>query len=180
MSNGTPVPATAMATYAGQQTLSQLWLNGENYFPDGQSAEDSFFWLVVVDLTDLSVVANDVSSDGQTVPADVSKFAGNPQYFLYAITNAAWASLQPQGDLYSLLQQAGSGTKLARLEQIYNTIGTGFLGNFSYILAATMTEGDDSGFEMLSMDHETILTMGFLPITVDGNTIYAPIQSGTA
>lgn len=178
MSNGNIVPATAMATYAGQETFSQLYLNGQNYFPEGQSVDNGFFWLVVVDLTDLSIVASDVSTDGQTVPADIAKFAGNSQYFLFAITNAAWASVQPQGDLYSLLQNAGSGPKLARLEQIYNTIGTGFLGNFSYVLAATMTEGDDSGFEMLSMDHESILTMGFLPVEVDGQTIYAPVQAG--
>ena len=180
MSNGNVVPATAMATYAGPQMPAQLYLNGQNYFPNDQTGENAFFWLVVVDLTSLKIVADDTSTDGSTVPSDIAQYAGNAQYFLFAISNAAWASIQPSGDLYALFQKVGAGPKLARLEQIYNTIGTGFLSNFSYILAAPMAEAGDPGFEMLSMDHEVVLTMGFLPITVDGQTIYAPVQSGNA
>jgi hypothetical protein len=84
----------------------------------------------------------------------------------------------PTGNLYTLLQKAGSGAQLARLEQIYAQIGTGFLGAFSYILAATMTEGDEPGFETLSMTDLTLLTMAFLPVQVGSQTLYAPIQSG--
>jgi len=185
VSNGTPVPATAFSPYfipnpGGGVPLAELVIGDQSYTPSGQQENTSFFWLVVVDLTSLKVVASDVSTDGSTVPSDIGQYAGNSQYFLYAISNSAWGSVMPQGDLYALLQQAGSGPKLARLEQIYAQIGTGFLGTFSYILAATMAEGDDSGFETLSMNNLTLLTMGFLPITVDGQTIYAPIQSGSA
>lgn len=184
MSNGNLVPATAFSAYyvpnpAGSLPLSELVIGGQSYTPNGQQWNTSFFWLVVVDLTDLSVVASEVSSDGSTVPADIAQYAGNPQYFLYAISNSAWASVMPQGNLYALLQKAGSGDKLARLEQIYAQIGTGFLGTFSYILGATMTEGDEPGFETLSMDNLTLLTMAFLPVTVNGQTIYAPIQQGS-
>lgn len=185
MSNGTPVPATAFSTYfipnpGGGVPLAELVIGDQSYAPAGQQQNTSFFWLVVVDLTSLKVVASDVSSDGSTVPSDISQYAGNSQYFLYAISNSAWASVMPQGDLYALLQKVGSGEKLARLEQIYAQIGTGFLGTFSYILAATMTEGDEPGFETLSMNDLTLLTMAFLPVTVNGQTIYAPIQSGAA
>ena len=183
MSNGTIVPATAFSSYTypgpGTGPLSELVIGSQSYAPSGQQWDDPFIWLTVVDLTNLNVVANDVSTDGSTVPSDISQYAGNPQYFLYAISNAAWASVMPQGALYALLQNAGSGSKLARLEQIYAQIGTGFLGTFSYILAASMSESDEPGFEELSMNNLTLLTMGFLPVDAGGQTVYAPIQTGT-
>jgi hypothetical protein len=183
VSNGNIVPATAFSvfTYSGEGTppLSQLVIGDQSYTPSGQQPNASFMWLVAVDLTNLNVVANDVSTDGATVPSDISQYAGNPQYFLYAVSNSAWANVLPQGDLYALLQKVGAGPGLAYLEQVYAQIGTGFLGTFSYILAATMDESDAPGFEAVSLTELQLLTMGFLPITVDGNTIYAPIQSGS-
>ena len=183
MSNGNIVPATAFSvfTYSGQGTppLSQLVIGDQSYVPSGQQPNTSFMWLVVVDLTDLKVVANDVSTDGTTVPSDIGQYAGNSQYFLYAISNAAWGNVMPQGDLYGLLQKVGAGPGLAYLEQVYAQIGTGFLGTFSYILAASMDESDAPGFEAVSFTDLQLMTMGFLPVTVDGQTIYAPVQSGS-
>jgi len=183
VSNGNIVPATAFSvfTYSGQGTppLSQLVIGDQSYVPSGQQPNTSFIWLVVVDLTDLKVVANDVSTDGTTVPSDIGQYAGNSQYFLYAISNAAWGTSMPQGDLYALLQKVGGGPGLAFLEQVYDQLGTGYLGAFSYILGATMDASDAQGFEAVSYTELTLLTMGFLPITVNGNTIYAPVQSGS-
>jgi hypothetical protein len=183
MSNGTTIPATAYSSWTSPTpnvALSELAIGNQTYTPSGQQPNNMFIWLVVVDLTNLDVVANDVSTDGSTVPSDISKYAGNSQYFLYTISNGAWAAVMPQGALYTLLQKAGASDKLARLEQIYAQIGTGFVGAFSYILAASMSENDEPGFEELSMTNFTIMTMGFLPVDVAGKTIYAPIQSGSA
>jgi hypothetical protein len=183
MSNGNVVPATAFSvfTYAGEGTppLSQLVIGEQSYVPSGQQPNASFIWLVVVDLTNLNVVASDVSTDGTTVPSDVSQYAGNPQYFLYAISNAAWGNVMPQGDLYALLQKIGGGPGLAFLEQVYTQLGTGYLGAFSYILAATMDTSDAPGFEAVSFTELQLLTMGFLPVEVEGQTIYAPVQAGS-
>jgi len=183
VSNGNIVPATAFSvfTYSGQGTppLSQLVIGDQSYVPSGQQPNTSFMWLVVVDLTDLKVVANDVSTDGTTVPSDIGQYAGNSQYFLYAISNAAWGTSMLQGDLYALLQKIGGGPGLSFLEQVYNQLGTGYFGAFSYILGASMDASDGPGFEAVSYTELTLLTMGFLPITVNGNTIYAPVQSGS-
>jgi hypothetical protein len=177
MSNGTIVPASVFSSFPQVDVLSELVIGTNSYSPPDTNPQDIFIWLVVVDLTTLTVVANDISKDGSTVPSDISQYAGNPRFFLYAISNAAWAQVAPQGALYTLLQQAGSGPQLARLEQIYAQIGTGFLGGFSYILAATLADDQQTGFEELSMSGFTIMTMGFLPVTVGGKTIYAPIQT---
>jgi hypothetical protein len=183
MSNGTTVttganvPVTAFSAWWNPQgnTSSSLVIGSQGYNPPNW--QTSSIWLSVVDLTDLSVVANDLS-DGSIVPSDISQYAGNPQYFLFAISNNAWANLMPQGALWSLLTAAGAGPKLNRLAQIYAQLSTGYLGTFSYILAATLAEDDLPGFETLSMNHLTILTMAFMPITVNGQTVYAPVQQG--
>lgn len=183
MSNGNIVPATAFSMYYvnvdGGIPLSELAIGDQTYQPSGQEGGSSFFWLVVVDLNNLNVVANEVSTDGSTVPSDIAQYAGNPQYFLYAISNSAWAGVAPSGDLYALLQKVGAGTGLAYLEQVYAQIGTGYLSTFSYILAATMDTSDAPGFEAVSFSELQLLTMGFLPIEVDGQTTYAPVQSGS-
>ena len=184
MSNGNIVPATAFATAfipnpGGGVPFSEVAIGDQSYVPSGQQDNSSFMWLLVVDLTNLNVVANEVSTDGSTVPSDVSQYVGNPQYFLYALSNSAWASVFPSGDLYALLEKVGAGTGLAYLSQTFAQIGTGFLGTFTYILAATMDASDAPGFEAASLTDLQVLTMGFLPITVDGNTTYAPVQSGS-
>lgn len=179
MSNGSVVPATAWSTmyYPNTTTPSQLAIGQNSVIVPG-GADASCIWLVVVDLTNLNIVASDVS-DGSSVPSDISQYVGSATHFLYAISNNAWASQLPQGNLAALLMSAGSGPQLNALEQIYATLGTGSLGTFSYILAATLAEDDMPGFEAFSMTDFTILTMGFLPVTVNGQTTYAPIQQGS-
>jgi len=178
MSNGTPVPATALSTifYPNTTTPSQLVIGQSSAIVPG-TASTSCIWLVVVDLTTCGIVASDVS-DGSSVPSDISQYAGSATHFLFAISNNAWASQMPQGALWDLLTAAGSGPELNKLQQIYATLGTGNLGTFSYILAATLAEDDMPGFEAFSMTDFTILTMAFMPVTVNGQTVYAPIQQG--
>jgi hypothetical protein len=174
---GANVPATALSSWwtQNQNVPSALVIGSQSYNPPNW--QTSSIWLVVVDLTTLDVVAADIS-DGNIVPGDISPYAGNPRYFLYAISNLAWATVMPQGPLWNLLVAAGSGPKLNRLAQIYATLSTGYLGTFSNILAASMAEDDLPGFETLSMNHLTILTMAFMPVTVNGQTIYAPVNQG--
>ena len=135
---------------------------------------------MVIELTTLNVVANDVSTDGSTVPADISQYLKQPaRYFLYAISNAAWASVMPQGNLYTLLQNAGSGA-------VSPVSSRSMLRHQLRALRRSATSSQRpwpmttrTGFETLSMTDLTILTMAFLPVTVNGQTIYAPIQQGS-
>jgi hypothetical protein len=84
----------------------------------------------------------------------------------------------PHGQLAAFLQQVGSGNALARGEQMVDQLGTGCIQLFSYVLAATFTTTDLPGFEIFSPDLSSVLTMQFMPVTVNGQTIYAPIQYG--
>jgi hypothetical protein len=181
MSTGTLVPATALSRYTQTWAPTQLAIGTQVYVPTGNPNPDmNYFWYVVVDLTNLNVVVNEVLEDETSVPPDVQKYAGNAQYFLFVITNVANGYNIPQGNLYTFLKAIGSGPLLDRGEQIIEQLGTGMITSYSYILAASMAEGDTPGFEMFSTSDYVILTMQFLPVTVDGKTIYAPVQSGNA
>lgn len=179
MSNGSTVTASAFSAFANSGVQSKLAIGGQSHVAPEQDGFGSI-WLIVADLANLEVVASGASTDGSTVPRGVARHAGDSRYFLYAISNQAWAPVVPRDDLRGLLQSAGAGPQLARLEQIHAQLGTAYLGDFSYILAATMAEDDKPGFEALSLSTFSILTMGFLPVTVDGQTTYAPIRTGPA
>jgi hypothetical protein len=176
MSNGNVVPVSAFSSLSTTGYTSELFIGDKQYTPSVDPTQ-SVFWLSVFDLTNLNEVANDVS-DGTDVPSDIAQYVGNSQYFLFALSSSAQSTQVPQGDLYTLLQKVGSGQGLVQLEQLISQLGTGFLGTFSYILGAAMDESVP-GFETMSFFNFSLLTMGFLPITVDGNTIYAPVQAGT-
>lgn len=175
---GTPVPATALSAFQNPDFASQLTI-GSNEVNLPNPNLDAVMWLVVVDLTNLSIVFNDIN-DFSTVPSGIQPYIGNSRYFLFAISSNAWAANYPQGDLYAFFQKVGAGPQLARGEQIFEQLETGWISNYTYILAATMSEADLPGFELFSATDHSILTMAFLPVTVDGQTIYAPIQQGVS
>ena len=178
MSNGNVVPASIYSAMTNTNTLSAISIGQNSYEPPNIDWNTAAIWLSVYDLDNLNQVASDVSTDGSTVPSDISQYVGNSQYFLYAVASNAWASVAPQGDLYALLQKVGAGAGLAQIEQVYATLGTGILGPFTYILGAAMDESVP-GFETNSFFTSSVLTMGFLPIEIDGQTVYAPVQAGS-
>jgi hypothetical protein len=176
------VPATAMSRFAPQTPVTTALAIGTNrptWYNLGKGNDDYFWWLVVVDLTNLNVVAN-VLGDGVNVPSGVQQYVNNPQYFLFCISNCEQGFQIPYGAFYTFLQQVGGGQQLARLEQVYNQLKSGVIHYYSYILAATMDTSDYPGFEALSFTNATVLAMQFMPVTVGGQTTYAPIDPFTS
>jgi hypothetical protein len=168
------VPVTVMGTLnypQGGIRIGTQWVWANN--PPANST-----WFVVVDLTYLQVVANVVSTSKDQVPPALGPYIGNPG-FLLIVTSMGWRFDQvPQGALYSFLQSTGSGGALARAEQIYAQLGTGYFSNVGYILAATLDPTDASGFEELShMSIIPIMTFSLMPVTVGGKTRYTPIRT---
>jgi hypothetical protein len=174
------VPATALSRYYQANVQSKLVIGDHTYGPGSGNGHDPnapFFWYTVVGLRTLNVAVNVISSDETSVPPDVQRYAGNSGYFLYFITNVVNGYNIPQGNLYTFLKAVGSGPQLKRAEQMIHQLGTSTISKYSYVLAATMDETDAPGFEMFSNTEYVVLTMQFLPVTVDGRTVYAPIQS---
>ena len=181
---GNSVPVAAMSCIASQPTGGSttslaIGKSRPNWWNLQNNPATPFWWLVVVDLNNnLNVVAN-VLADGVNVPSAVQPYVGNPQYFLFCMSNCETGAQIPYGAFYSFLQQIGGGSQLARLEQIYHQLSSGIITKYSYILAATMDTTDYSGYEALSFTNDTILAMGFMPITIAGQTIYSPINPFT-
>jgi len=174
------VPVTAMSycipdSSPYSMTSLAIGKNRPTWYNLNKQANDPFWWVVVVDLTNLTVVAN-VLADGYNVPPGIQQYVNNPQYFLFCLSNCETGAQIPAGALYTLLQQIGGGAQLARLEQVYHQLSSGLIRHYSYILAATMDTTDYPGFEALSFTNDTVLAMAFMPVTVGGQTIYAPID----
>jgi hypothetical protein len=172
------VPATICSRFYNAPHWSSLAI-GNNYYPPKADGSSSFYWFTVVNLNDLSVPDVAIMQNTTTVPANIAKYLGNSQFFLFFAANCQMGYNAPAGDLYNFLKQVGSGPQLDRGEQMIEQLGTGSITNFSYALAATFTTEDLPGFEVFSPDVSAILTMQFMPITVNGQTVYAPIQAGT-
>lgn len=131
-----------------------------------------------MDLSSLEVVVNEVSAADDQVPANVQLYDGNPRYLLVFASMALRTDNLPQGALYEFLKNAGSGSALDRAEQINEQLGTGTIGQMSYILAVTLNPADAKGFEEFSFTGLTVMTFSLLPVTVDGQTTFTPVQTG--
>jgi hypothetical protein len=172
------VPASIVSRYWNTPHFATLAI-GNNFYPPKADASTSFYWWTVVNLNDLSVPDQAVSTANDSVPPNIAKYLDNSDYFLFFAANAQRSGNFPHGPLAAFLKSVGSGPALARGEQMIDQLGTGSIQNFSYVLAATFNTGDLPGFELFSPDLGTILTMQFMPVTRDGKTFYVPIQLGT-
>ena len=172
---GPAVPATACSNSGdGPWTFLSI---GRNSVPFNADRNRGAHWFVAVDLTtQLNVVANVISENNGAVPPEIKRLQGDPRYFFFVIGNALRGHNIPVGELYAFLKAIGSGRQLATLEQIATQAGTGTIFRYTYILAATATEGDLPGFEAFSDVHHVFLTMQFMPIKLDDKIVYAPVQ----
>ena len=169
-----PVPATAISRFHSAYEGSVLYVGG-NTIKIGVPLVEAYYWYVVVDLAnDLAVVANVASKKNDSVPSEIASLAANPDYFLFFIANSQFGYNVPHGDLYAFLQKAGSGSQLARAEQMIEQAGTGTIRYFSYALGVTMDQNDLSGFEQFSVNNASILTMRFTPVDINGKVRYVP------
>jgi len=169
------VPVSALSSFVGARPYPALAIGKSFVVYNGPQNVGSYWW-VAVDLTTLNAVQNIATQDGLHVPPQIQQLLGNTQYFLFFMT--AWQSTMNLmgGAIYAFLQQVGAGPQLARAEQLISQLGTGSILNFSYVLAATFDANDVPGYEAFSSQGYSTLTMQFMPITIGGKTIYAPVN----
>lgn len=179
MSNATKpnVPASAMASFGQQTGFTGFAVNGKHVYPDNAPDAD-YYWFVVLDLKDLSVVANAVTENASEVPSSIVPYAGKQGYFLVCLSDRTHAYRVPTGALAKFLFQVGAGRELRCLEQMIEQLGTGTVVRFSYCLAATTDDGDLPGMEAMSVNGMSYLNIVFMPIYDSNNDFmgYAPGQ----
>ena len=172
------VPVTVMSSHPNGFTSTFAAVNQQYYRPNLKQYNQSAWWWLLLDLgNNLNVVANEITTDGHTVPASVQTAVGNPDMFLICASNYGLGQYFPQGPMADLLIKVGAQKVLPRLEQVVEQVGTGVFVQLSYILAATMSENDLPGFEEYSPNFQTQLVFQFMPIQIGTKTTYAPIEA---
>jgi hypothetical protein len=154
-----------------------MMIGKQSYRPPLQDYKQSAWWWALIDLNNLSVLANEITLGGQNVPASVQNAMGNPDIFLICASNYQHGSAFPQGKMSDVLMRVGASKVLPRLEQVVEQAGTGYFVSYSYILAATMSESDLPGFEEYSPNFQASLVFQFMPIQIGSRTVYSPIQT---
>ncbi len=129
-----------------------------------------YFWLVVVDRTSLTVVANAVTEDCSVVPSAVMKYDGNPKYILIVTSYNMNTTSQPMGELDTFIRNNGAGRKYNALQQVATTVKRINDTSYNYLMASVMGE-KSMAIEAFSIGNATLcLPMNL--ISVDG--FYTP------
>src|SRR5688500_390394 len=94
------VPVTVMSSHVDGFTSTFAVVNKTFYRPTLKQYNQSAWWWLLIDLSNnLNVVANEITTDGHTVPASVQKAVGNPDMFLICTSNYGLGQYFPQGPM---------------------------------------------------------------------------------
>lgn len=146
---------------------------GTNNLYQSYQAPTNYYWAVIVDRTDLSVVQNFTFTDNSDVPAAFNPYINNPQYMLILTTMQLLSINLPTGNLYSFLTGIGAGVSLRRLEQIYGALNCGTWGNMGYTLVTVFDT--TSGFDFSDYQQSGMVsTLTLAPIQVGTSVLYTP------
>lgn len=148
---------------------------GSNQLGLGYSTPN-LYWAVVVDRTNLNVVANFTFSDNSDVPAQLTPYQNNAQYMLILSTMQVLSTNLPVGNLYNFLVSNGAGKELQRIEQIYAALNCGTWGNLGYVLVTVLDNTpvgiDYSGY----YDQAFVCTLELVPTQVGTGVLYTPVS----
>lgn len=134
------------------------------------------YWMVIVDRTNLNVVANFTFTDNSSIPAQLKPYAGNSQYFLILNTQNLQSANLPQGDFYNFLISEGAGPQLNAAEQIYEALNCGTWGWMSYCYVAVLGDDANDGCEFFNYYQQAMVnTLTLTPITVGSQVYYTPV-----
>ena len=171
------VPVFVNSFHVNSFSPSFAMIGKQSYRPPLSDYKQSAWWWLLIDLNNLNVLSNVITTNGHDVPAPVVNAQGNPEIFLICASNYQHGQAFPQGAMSDLLIRVGAQKVLPRLEQVVEQAGTGYFNLFSYILAATMSETDLPGFEEYSPITQASLVFQFMPIQIGSRTLYSPIQT---
>jgi hypothetical protein len=172
------VPLTVVSNPNNSYYWAQIGI-GKNILT--QQPSQGGYWFVVIDRSNLNVVYNQF----QTAP-NVAPNLGNyntTSYILVAATVGVGLNNVPQGALFNFLDVNGGGMQLRRVEQVGTQLSCGSLGTFGYALVGVLGNLNTPGFEgslLAAQATGPILTVQLLPIVVNNQTVYTPVELSNA
>lgn len=135
------------------------------------AAKGAGYQMLVVDRTNLAIVANEFCNDFQTVPPAVKQFGGNTNYLLLVASHKLIPSMAPQGDLLTFLAANGPGRELARAVQVCRVLDPA-TNYFNYCLIGVM--GTKDGKDAYSLHMRQTLALPMHLVVVGG--LYEPME----
>lgn len=171
------ISAAAMNSFGAYATIAV----GNSVLRQNVQPGHASYWFVVLDRSNLNVVYNQL----QTAPDQAPGLGAynDTNHILIVATLGLGLDRQPQGALFKFLDVNGAGMQLRRIEQLATQIGCGSLGTFGYALVGLLGNQNQPGFEASSVAASPtgpIITVQLLPVTVQGQTLYTPIQLSDA
>jgi len=137
-------------------------------------ATTNLYWAVVVDRTNLNVVANFNFSNNSNVPPQLAPYQGNAQYMLILSTMRVLSTNLPVGNFYNFLVASGAGKELQRIEQIYAALNCSNWGNMGYVLV-TILDNTPVGIDYSAYnDSAFVCTLQLVPTQVGPGVLYTP------
>jgi hypothetical protein len=140
-------------------------------------ATPGYYWIVVLDRSDLSVKLNINFQTNNVVPPALSPFIQNPGKYIMILTTIGLSSANlPTGAFYNFLVQEGSGAQLNTLEQIFAAFNCGTWGRFGYTMVTVLDNVNSGSFEFGSITGWALVsTLLFSPIQIGPQILYTPI-----
>lgn len=155
---------------------SQIVFESNNLIPPN---DQGYFWFLVVDRADLSIVQNFSVWDNMDLPAQLNDYLDNPQYLLIFTTWRATTDNLPQGSLNNYLRNVGAGPDLGNLQQMYSALNNSTWSQFGYTLVTTMDYGSPgyefSNYQAAATGMVNCLTL--MPVPVGSGVLWTPISN---
>lgn len=171
------VPLSVIASTNNQYYWGQIGIGKNVTTQQGHGG----YWFLVIDRSSLAVVYNQVQAVPNQAP-NLGSF-NSSDYILIVASLGVGLNNPPQGDLFKFLDLNGGGRELRRVEQIATQFNCGSLGTFGYALVGILGNSNQPGFEASEIGRGgvgPILTVQLWPTTINGKTVYTPVQLDNA
>ena len=173
------VPLTVVSTTSNQFMFAQIGI-GKNILSQ-QPAPNSgpYYWFVVINRETLKVEFNQVQQQPNVVP-NIGAL-NTDAHILVVATLGVGLNNQPQGALFTFLDENGAGRELRRIDQVAVQFNCGSLGTFGYALAGVLGNLNQPAFEASALlSNGPILTLQLVPHEINGKVLYTPSQIDNA
>ncbi len=172
------VPLTVVSSTSNKFYSAEMAI-GSNILTQQPSSWN--YWFVVIDRRTLAVVYNQLQQSANTAP-NLGSY-NTSDYILIVATLGIGLNNQPQGDLFNFLDVNGAGRQLRRVNQVAEQLNCGSLGTFGYALVGQLGNSNQPGFEASQISGSSvgpILTCQLMPMDINGQTYYTPVELSNA
>jgi hypothetical protein len=174
------VPLTINSTTYNNFFYAQMAI-GTNVIQQQQQTGPGYYWFVVLNRQTLAIEFNQIQTQPDVAPNLGS--LNDTNHILLVGTMGVGLNNPPQGALFAFLSANGAGVQLRRVEQVAEQLNCGSLGTFGYALVSVLGNMNLPGFEASVIGSGAIgpiLTAQLMPTTINGTTVYTPVELSNA